>query len=206
MNLIIDGLPTTVVISGEAVPIETDHRVGMLFDLAMADDDLTDEEKLMTALRLYFPGREFTPDKLQDAVSAILWFFRAGQTPAPAEGDAAPVYSFEHDAELIYAAFLQAYGIDLATQTLHWWQFHALLRSIPETCLFARAVGYRSAEIPADASQKERERIQKMKDLYKLPLSEKQQKMETDLSALLMAGGNPLELLEGGTQWPQTEP
>lgn len=197
MNLIIDGLPETVEVGDREVPIETDFRVGMLIELALEDDEMTDDQRAATILELYFPGEEFTPEEAEDAMSAVLWFFRCGQTPTGGgSGEAGPpVYSYEYDAEMIYAAFYQAYRIDLSTARLHWWQFHALFRSLPESCVLTRAIGYRAMEIPADASAKERERLQRMKDLYALPKSEKQQRMETDLSALLMEGGNPLEIL-----------
>lgn len=198
MNLIIDGLPNTVEIAGRAVPIETDFRVGMLVELMISDDELTDEQKLLGAIKIYFPGEDLSADDTKDIVDAILWFHRCGQLPASggAESISGPLYSYDYDADMIYAAFMQAYGIDLATIDLHWWQFRALFRNIPEECTFAKALGYRAADIPADAPKKEREHMQRMKEIYALPKSEKQQKLETDLSALLMAGGNPSALFD----------
>ena len=60
MNLLIDGLPETVNIAGEKVPIEAGFRTGILFEEAINDATMSDEEKVITMLGLYFPRVELT--------------------------------------------------------------------------------------------------------------------------------------------------
>ena len=69
MNLLIDGLPTSVEISGQMVEINTDFRTGILFEEALQDPELDDLGKLRTALDLYFPGVVFAaPSTRRSAV------------------------------------------------------------------------------------------------------------------------------------------
>ena len=61
------------------------------------------------------------------------------------------------DGDRIYAAFYAAYGIDLCTARLHWWQFLALLVSLPRDSAFMRTVALRCmdpAEVTDDAARK----------------------------------------------------
>lgn len=78
---------------------------------------------------------------------------------------------FAVDGPLLWAAFLQAYGIDLHDPALHlhWWEFMALLRALPEDCRICTIIDWRThdlADLPTDAARKQYE---KMRRLYALP-------------------------------------
>ena len=218
MNLLIDGLPEVVEVCGQEVRISTSFRTGILFEETIRDLTLTAPEKLQTALELYYPGVTFEGlDAVEEALDRLLWFYRCGEDPEKTTGsndeeqneDAADdelQFSYEHDADYIYAAFLQAYGVDLAKDTLHWWQFRALFQALPEDTQFMKIIGYRVMKIPAKMSKEQKQYYQRMKRIYKLPEPEYKQQLESDLSTLLMNGGNPSALLDGGRdQWHQTE-
>lgn len=98
----------------------------------------------------------------------------------------------------IYSAFMQAYGLDLARHPLHWWQFRALFRSLPEETQLVKIIGYRTMKIPAKASKEQRQHYEHLKRVYALPQSADRQQLESDLNSLLMNGGNPAALLAGG--------
>jgi hypothetical protein len=217
LNLLLDGLPEEAVIGGQTVKIETDFRTGILFEEVIRDPNLDDTEKIRTALELYFPGVSFKgTEAIQEAVGYLLWFYRCGEETTdnePSEeaadgdiGDEQP-FSYEHDAGYIYAAFLQAYHMDLARQNLHWWQFRALFTALPEDTQIMKIIGYRTMKIPDKLPREQKQHYQRMKRLYRLPQSEDRQQLESDLSTLLMNGGNPSALLTGGREsWHQTEP
>lgn len=164
------------------------------------DKSMDAKDKLQTALQLYFPGVRFSTDVLADAIQAMLWFYRCGaeeEAPGAGEGGASedPPYSYEYDADYIYAAFLSAFGVDLARTTLHWWQFRALFKSLPEETQFIKIIGYRTMKIPAKMPKDQKQYYQKMKKLHALPASKDRQQLESDLTHLLMNGGNPSALL-----------
>ena len=214
MNLILDGLPKTVDILGQSVPIDTSFRTGILFEQALQDVTMSDAEKLDTALALYFPGIRFPYSARSAAVDALIHFYRCGSDePVDESGgagaDGAGAFSYEYDAKYIYAAFVQAYKIDLAVDNLHWWQFRALFESLPDDTMFVKIIGYRTAEIPQNASKETRQRMEKLKRLYALPVDADRKKLTTDLEAILIAGGNPSALLEAegaDRSWHSMEP
>lgn len=196
------------------VPISTNFRTGILFERALLDPQLDDLEKLQTALSLYFPGVIFDNDVLDEAIGRMMWFYRCGADPvettdtgADRDNDSDPPFSYEHDADYIYSAFMQAYGLDLARQPLHWWQFRALFRSLPEDTQLVKIIGYRTMKLPAKMSKEQRQHYEKLKRVYALPQSADRQQLENDLNNLLMNGGNPAALLNSEVRsWHQMEP
>lgn len=63
----------------------------------------------------------------------------------------AETISFAQDAPYIYAAFRQAYGIDLFKEQgkLQWWEFMALLSAIPSDTRLCDIIDIRTRKIPA---------------------------------------------------------
>ena len=211
MNILIDGLPDKVEICGMPCPISSDFRTGILFEEAVQDSSLTEEEKLMTAMKLYYPDIEISADMLEDALDQALWFYRCGIDQAESDGSdreepQKKSFSYEYDADYIYAAFKSAYGIDLAIDSLHWWQFRALFRALPENTQIVKIIGYRMMEIPKKATKEQKAHYRRMKRIYALPDDPEQKRAESDLTEILMNGGNPSALLNqgDGKQW-QTE-
>lgn len=192
----------------------------MLFEEVLKDSNLDDLDKLQTALALYFPGVGFDVGVVEEAFNALVWFYRCGNVPAETTEDTAaedtegaepltdPPFSYEHDADYIYAAFMQAYGLDLARTPLHWWQFRALFRSLPEDTQLVKIIGYRTMKFPAKMPKEQRQHYEKLKRIYALPASADRQQLESDLNKLLMNGGNPAALLNGSEvrSWEQMEP
>ena len=76
-NLIIDELPTSVSVDGDDYSINTDFRIGIMFEQLMLDNSIENEDKLLVALQMYF-GVDI-PQDIEGAVDALLWFYRCGE-------------------------------------------------------------------------------------------------------------------------------
>lgn len=87
---------------------------------------------------------------------------------------------FAQDADLIRAAFLQAYGINLFREKLHWFEFCCLLSCMPEGNKYSDILSIRSRPIPEPTkyNQKEREWLILAKSKYRIRLSEEEQKQK----------------------------
>jgi len=188
MNILIDVLPEYVEIDGIEYKINTDFRIGIMFELLIQDNTLTDMEKVEIALNLYYP--EIPHDPIQ-ALEKILWFYRCGKeydAESPQEGTEGTtqqqaIYSFEHDAEYIYAAFLDQYGIDLqGIEHLHWWKFRALFRGLKEDNLIVKIMGYRAIKIDDNMTDSEKKFYRRMKKIYALPDNRTQEEKERDFT------------------------
>lgn len=199
MNILIDDLPITVLVNNQQLPINTDYRTGILFEQTLADMTLSEDEKIITVLTLYY--RDVTPlllssvDLIQEALAKIVWFYHCGVDKSITEqqGDSfnkEPPFSYDYDAGYIYAAFLQTYQIDLTQNKLHWWQFRALFLALPDTVPFCKIMGYRTMDIPTKISKEQQKFYRKMKRIYKLPESIEQVKLKEEIETILEQGGD----------------
>ncbi|ADU26074.1 bacteriophage Gp15 family protein [Ethanoligenens harbinense] len=153
MNILLDELPEAI----DGIPIRSDFRVMVQLELMLGDPDVPQDARLPLALDLLY--KQPVHD-LKQAIDGLLWFYRCG---APLKQDGAGgggkqskrAYDFEVDALDIYAAFMQAYGIDLNEVSLHWWKFRSLMIALPEDCKFSRITGYRTMDL-SDFKGKER--------------------------------------------------
>ena len=196
MNILIDDIdyPDRAEVNGERYEIRTNFRNSILFELMMQDDSLSPREKVKKGLALYYP---VIPEDLNAAVDTALWFYRCGreettvQKRMAARRGKSQVYSFEHDAGLIYAAFLLAYNIDLQDiGYMHWWRFRFLFNSVPKDCEFVRAMEYRSMDINDKMPKEQKDFYKKMKRLYALPLSKAEDDRQAAIENALLNGGD----------------
>lgn len=153
--------------------INCSYKAGILFEQIMHDKALSDIEKITESLLLFY-GRVDGP--MAEKAEKIIWFYSCGKGTEEATtcsaADEKPlkrIYSFEYDAEYIYAAFWSQYGIDLQKEDLHWWQFLALFRALSEENEICRIMKIRAVELDSKMSKEERERYIKLKRLYALP-------------------------------------
>lgn len=196
MNILIDDIdyPDQAEVNGRRYEIRTDFRTSILFELMMQDNGLDARTKVRKGMELYYP---VIPDDLDAAVDAALWFYRCGKEETTIQKRMAArrgknqIYSFEHDAGLIYAAFLLAYDIDLQDiGYMHWWKFRYLFNSLPKDCEFMRAMEYRSIDIGDKMTKEQKEFYKKMKRLYALPLSKEEDDRQAAIERALVNGGD----------------
>lgn len=207
MNILIDTLPYEVEVSGQMYEICADFRTSILFETMIQDTTLSDVEKTVYALQLYYP---VIPDDYNGAVKKLLWFYNLGKEKKPKangegqedneeEQEEAPrkqIYSFEYDAEYIYAAFLTQYGVDLVEEDdLHWWKFRAMFRGLEESREFVKIMGYRGAKIDGKMSKEQRKFYREMQRIHALPLPEGEQERQDAITQALMNGGDLTGLL-----------
>ncbi|MGR3742112.1 Gp15 family bacteriophage protein [Companilactobacillus sp. DQM5] len=82
--------------------------------------------------------------------------------------------SFSFDSKYIYAAFMQAYGIDLIDQQgkLHWVKFSAMLNALPEDTMMRKIIDIRGTDLKDIKDKKEKARMRELKKTYRLPNQE----------------------------------
>ena len=155
-----------------------------MLELLLNDADLTEAEKVAGALTLAYESPVVDAGL---ALEQLIWFYKCGreETAGSDAEDAEAVYSYEYDAEYIYAAFMGQYKIDLQSAKLHWWQFRALMRGLKEDNLFVKIMGYRAMKIPPDMPKEQKTFYTKMKKLYELPQSLTEQEKMSDKEAAM---------------------
>lgn len=88
-----------------------------------------------------------------------------------------PVFSFSEDAGCIYAAFREAYGIDLQQiDYMHWWEFRSLFDWLPDDTEIKQRIMYRSIDPGTVPDKNERKWIKKIQRA--VSLKKKQRKLD----------------------------
>ncbi|MFS1025135.1 Gp15 family bacteriophage protein [Enterococcus casseliflavus] len=178
-------LEETVEIEGVTYPIDLSFdTVLRLFDL-LKDPVLTESEKIVLGLQLLLGVSFLCEIETQNTIFlSILEMFdiwekpksrydRNGKKLKPKMKEIADQhFSFDYDAPNIYAAFYQAYGIDLFDQRgkMRWEKFIALFGGLPDETRFRQIVSIRTKKMPTGKGNKEaKDELRKLKKLYALP-------------------------------------
>lgn len=197
MNILIDLVPESVEIDRTEYKIRTDFRVSILFEMMMQDEELSNEEKLLKALELYYP---IIPDNVEEAIEKIKWFYRCGKDIVKSnnnKGESVKIYDYEYDDDYIYSAFLSQYNIDLQDiRHLHWWKFKAMFKSLNEDNKIVKIMQYRSINLSEIKDKEQNAYYRKMKKLYEIPRSATEIEKNKALEKALMNGEDITEYLE----------
>ncbi len=163
-------------------------KLNMSFDnilkvFALQKDELFDEvERLTMGLELLLSSpkilRRFKPRlTIQDLAELYATVFRVLVHAGSVQSSAGPrVIDFEYDAEYIYAAFQQAYSINLHQEMgkMHWQVFMALLKGLPGDTRMKEIMDIRAKPFPAATKHNAQEiqALQKAKTFWQIPMSE----------------------------------
>jgi hypothetical protein len=165
MNILVDRLPEEVEVGGKSYKIDADFKTCLRIVLALEDNDLTAYEKQGLVLALLYRGHP--PGDVAAAVKAAQVFLNAGREAVEARGPR--VYSLTKDADLVYAAFRQTHGIDLAEAEMHWWKFMALFMDLGADTVFCNLVSLRGRVKTGRATKEERRLARDLGDLMVVP-------------------------------------
>ena len=197
MNILIDLVPESVEIDGIEYEIRTDFRVSILFEMMMQDAELSDKEKLLKALELYYP---IIPGNVGEAIEKIKWFYRCGKdivkSSNNSKGESIKIYDYEYDDDYIYSAFLSQYGVDLQdVKHLHWWKFKAMFKSLNEDNKIVKIMQYRNIDLSKIKDKEQNIYYRKMKKLYEIPRSATEIEKNKAIEEALMRNGDLSNLL-----------
>ena len=190
-----DKLPDGVRVDGKFYKMDFDFRNVLRMAEILDSENLMPEAKAYNALHCLCK-RPKNVLRVCEAVIGLL--FAKGRKNGP------KVTDFEQDAGMIRAAFRQAYGIDLYTEKLHWFEFRELLNGLPDNTRYSEVISIRARPIPAPTkyNSQEREWLIKAKAEVALKATENEQKerYEKDVNtiAAFMISMIPKEVKENG--------
>ena len=168
--------PRILIIDGQKVPIDPDFRIMCEYSEAVSRND---ESGLCgIASSFFFAG---LPEGVTEksAAKAMLDFYVAGLAPggggkASAMENPEPSFDFEEDEAYFFAAFLSEYGIDLNVVKLHWFDFCAMFRGLPDECRLKRIISIRSESLSDIKSPAEKARVRRLKGIFALKRKKQQ--------------------------------
>ncbi len=150
INLSFDRVLEAVkLLSGEE--FDQESALDILYDWFVADN-----RKASMAERI---------DVVNEIISKLINFDKSAESD-----DEHDTISYSQDAPYIYAAFLQAYGIDLFKEQgyMQWWCFLSLLKALPEDTRLMQIVEIRSTPVPPPNKHNGKyiEKLTKLKTIY----------------------------------------
>lgn len=171
MNILIDKLPTSVVIDGVEYKINSDFRTSILFSLLIEDNDVNEQDKILGALQLYY---DVIPNNINSAIDGIINFYLCNDNNNTFSGSSKnksnkKVLDYEIDSNYIYSAFLTQYHIDLQDiEYLHWWKFKAMLESLNDDLMLCKIIKFRSIDVSKIQDKEQKKYYQKMQKMYEI--------------------------------------
>lgn len=136
------GLPVSVDVGGTEYAVRTDYRVILDILSAVADPELTGQEKSYVALVAFYPDFEEMPQEVyREALEACFRFINCDSEEAPHK--ALKLVDWEQDYRLIIAPINRVAGQEVrALDYMHWWTFLSAYYEIGD-CTFAQVVRIR---------------------------------------------------------------
>lgn len=175
-NILLDELPS---ITPNGYKIKTDFRQAIKFELLMQDRNINDDEKICLALNLFYDEIIEPKTQLED----IIWFYLKGKEVKESkntENNNQQIYSYEYDADYIFSAFFETYGIDINESKIHWWKFKAMFDGLNNKTKFSEIMGYRAVDLSKIEDKNEKKRYKKLKQIYQLPDMRTAEEKEAD--------------------------
>lgn len=143
LSLTEKNLPNTIKVGGDSFLVNTDFRTWIRFDM-----DLMKMKSRHDQIDVSYLFVDKKP-KWINIETLMAWAHPAREIPRKTSMDYEDVVAldYEYDADLIYSAFLEQYGIDLMDTDMHWYKFQALLFGLNNTKL-NEVMGYRCYKKP----------------------------------------------------------
>ena len=156
-------LPETVNVSGKLYRIHTSFKYWLRFLELVEKND-------KNPYVFDFLYVDKTPADRIEGFSALLGFSTPPSLlPRLTSSDTGEkVVDYQIDAEYIYAAFYEQYGIDLIEADMHWYKFQALFRGLHDTKL-NEIIGFRLFTPPNGKKSEYDRDMEKLKRAWALP-------------------------------------
>lgn len=156
-------LPETVEVNGSLFPVHTSFKYWLRFlDLI--------EDKKTSPGAFDFLYVEAKPENRMEGLAALVKFCNPGELLPRVDGSGRGEKAVDYtvDADYIYAAFMEMYGIDLVESGMHWYKFQALFRGLHGTKL-NEIIGYRLYENTSGKRDNYVRHMEKLRSAWELP-------------------------------------
>jgi hypothetical protein len=167
-----ERLPDSVTVDGKTYAVDLDFRNVLALMDTLARDDIIEGAKAYRALKCVMKH----PPK--NAAAVLLELKKILFPEQKKQAEHKKITDFEQDADLIRAAFMQAYGINLFRDRLHWLEFTCYLSGLPEGSRYCDILGIRARPMPNPTkyNAEERQWLMKAKAEYALQMTDKEQR------------------------------
>ena len=137
-------LPAAVEVNGTEYAIRSDYRPILDVIAALSDAELTEQERAMEVLDIFYPDfPEMPQSDYEEAIRQCLRFISCGEEPRE-EKRGPKLMDWQQDFPLIVAPINRVLGREIrAKEELHWYTFISAYQEIGD-CTFSQVVSIRS--------------------------------------------------------------
>lgn len=136
-------LPTEIIVEERQYRLRQDGDYRVILDAfsALEDDELTQEERIISALIIFYEDFNDVEDvircnRLEELVKSMYWFFRGGEDENSGKIKNQKLVDWDNDSAIIVSAINNVAGKEIrAEKYLHWWTFLAYYTAISESVL-----------------------------------------------------------------------
>lgn len=144
-------LPTKVSIDGKDFQIRNNGDYRMILDVfsVLEDEELDQQERIISALIIFYEDFNELEDVLQDEhletrVKQMYWFIRGGKDEDESNTHHQKLIDWNEDSDIIISAINNVAGKEIRVpEYTHWWTFLAYYMAIGEST-FATVIGIRN--------------------------------------------------------------
>lgn len=154
-------LPEAVEVDGNLYPVHTSFKFWLTFlkNLKIKETPPADFDFMYTGKK--------PRDKIK-SLAALILFCNPPHILPRSEKGSENILDYDIDADYIFAAFMERYGIDLVESEIHWYKFNALFCGLHDTKL-NEIIGYRSYENKDGKQNAYTRQMEKLKTAWELP-------------------------------------
>ena len=166
MNLLVNRLPTT---DKFGRTVRTSFRYWINFLRALSDEEIEPDSRLLYALTCVYVD-EIDVSLIDEYRDGAFWFLNGGEDPEDSGENrpSTPILDYDIDQMVIYSSFMSYYHINLTQAKLHWFEFRALMYTLPQDTPVGALMYYRGKEVTQDMPEWERKQVQRIKRLCKI--------------------------------------
>ena len=158
------GLPESVEVDGSLYAIHTSFKYFLRFIELLATKDAKPQD-------FDFMYKRQKPQDRESGLIALIQFCNPPQELPRTQGgeeSGEKAVDYAIDADYIFAAFMERYGIDLVENEMHWYKFQALFKGLHDTKL-NEIIGYRLWENTTAKRDAYTRQMEKLKTAWVLP-------------------------------------
>lgn len=184
-------LPKSITVNKKEIFIKTGFRDWIKFECILSDEQISDRFKPTLLLNTVI--YDIPKENQEPILEALFSFYRLNKPILEYPSSKNEVaYQFNFDIDLIFAAFLQQYHINLLTTQMHWWEFKSLFNALDENTKFIKVIGYRTMDI-SKMTKEQKKNYSELKKVYALPI-ERTENSQKEIEK------NILKQLKGGKE------
>ena len=177
INITSKALPDAIVVGGRAFLLKTDYRVWIRFT-----QDFKAWKKMgyrgVIYIKYLFENDIPAFSEADDYSGTLEFAFPQNVVPHYEHDNGEDVLFYDIDGDYIYAAFMQAYHIDLISTDMHWHKFLALMNGLPDSTRLSAIMGYRA--YTGEKIKNEAQMYRALKDAWMPPYEETEEEKAAD--------------------------